>query len=196
MKCLFVFGIASMKEDTSAHLSGRGEFDGGAKIITLGTWKNVLKTSKRVIKMIKCHSSTPFKVWAGLGLDQAPGDRHGSDAFLVSTSSSCPSDMVQTVSDAWGPQGTICLASTVVTNEEHIGQGTLHTRETSISMNERNSIARSLRLRIPSYRTPFNIGTCHSISINIDPIARLRCPNTSLRSSAVQLRTGPLPQCT
>ena len=29
MKCLFHFGISSMKEDTSAQLSGRGELQGG-----------------------------------------------------------------------------------------------------------------------------------------------------------------------
>ena len=28
MKCLFYFGISSMKEDTSAQLSGRGELHG------------------------------------------------------------------------------------------------------------------------------------------------------------------------
>ena len=29
MKCLLYFGITSMKEDTSAQLSGRGELHGG-----------------------------------------------------------------------------------------------------------------------------------------------------------------------
>ena len=29
MKCLFYFGMTSMKEDTSAQLSGRGEIHGG-----------------------------------------------------------------------------------------------------------------------------------------------------------------------
>ena len=29
MKCLFYFGITSMKEDTSAHLSGGGKLDEG-----------------------------------------------------------------------------------------------------------------------------------------------------------------------
>ena len=54
MKCLFHFGITSMKEDTAVHLSGRGELHGGARVITLVAFKNVLRTSKRVIKMIKC----------------------------------------------------------------------------------------------------------------------------------------------
>ena len=48
MKCLLYFGITSMKEDTSAHLSGRGELHGGARVITLVTFKNVLKASKEV----------------------------------------------------------------------------------------------------------------------------------------------------
>ena len=46
MKCLFYFSITSMKEDTSAHLSGRGELHGGARVINLVTLKNVLKVSK------------------------------------------------------------------------------------------------------------------------------------------------------
>ena len=35
MKCLFYFGIASMKEDTSAQLSGRGELHGGLGLAAL-----------------------------------------------------------------------------------------------------------------------------------------------------------------
>ena len=46
MKCLVYFGITSMKEDTSAHLSGRGELNGGARGITLVTLTYVLKASK------------------------------------------------------------------------------------------------------------------------------------------------------
>ena len=57
MKCLFYFGITSLKEDTFGHLSGRGKLHGGARVVTLVTLKNVLKTSKRVIKMIKCYAS-------------------------------------------------------------------------------------------------------------------------------------------
>ena len=37
MKCLLYFGITSMKEDTSAQLSGRGELNGGARVETLVT---------------------------------------------------------------------------------------------------------------------------------------------------------------
>ena len=57
MECLFHFGFTSMKEDTSAHLSDRGELHGGSRVITLVTLKNVQKTSKRVIKIIKCSFS-------------------------------------------------------------------------------------------------------------------------------------------
>ena len=35
MKCVLYFGITSMKDDTSAHLSGRGELHGGARVFTL-----------------------------------------------------------------------------------------------------------------------------------------------------------------
>ena len=54
MKCLFHFGITSMKEDATAHVSGRGDLHGGSRVIALVTLKNVLKPSKGVIKMIKC----------------------------------------------------------------------------------------------------------------------------------------------
>ena len=54
MKRLVYFSIASMKEDTSAHLSDRGELHERSRVITLVTLKSVLKASKRVIKMINC----------------------------------------------------------------------------------------------------------------------------------------------
>ena len=53
MKCLFYFGIFSMKEDTSAQLSGRGELHGGARVITLVTLRKCTKSFKRVIKILK-----------------------------------------------------------------------------------------------------------------------------------------------
>ena len=53
MKCLFHFGIPSMKEDTSAQLSGRGEPHGGARVITLVTLRKYTKSFKRVIKILK-----------------------------------------------------------------------------------------------------------------------------------------------
>ena len=55
MKCLVRFGNTSMKEDTSAHLSGNSELHGGARFITLVTLKNVLSCFKRVRKIIKCY---------------------------------------------------------------------------------------------------------------------------------------------
>ena len=53
MNCLFYFGITSMKEDTSAHLSGRGELHGGAGVITLVTFRKCTLSFKRVIKVLK-----------------------------------------------------------------------------------------------------------------------------------------------
>ena len=53
MKCLFYFGISSMKEDTSAHLSGIGELHGGARVITLVTLRKFTKSFKRVIIILK-----------------------------------------------------------------------------------------------------------------------------------------------
>ena len=50
MKCLFHFGISSVKEDTSAHLSGRGELHGGARVMGLVTLQSVLKGSKEWYK--------------------------------------------------------------------------------------------------------------------------------------------------
>ena len=48
MKCLFYFGISSMKEDTSAQLSGTGELHG-----VLGALRKCTKSFKRVIKILK-----------------------------------------------------------------------------------------------------------------------------------------------
>ena len=55
MKCLFYFGISSMKEGTSAQLSGRGELHGGARVTTLVTFYSRKCTLgfKRVIKILK-----------------------------------------------------------------------------------------------------------------------------------------------
>ena len=46
MKCLFYFGVPSMKEDANGHLNGNGAFHDEARIITLLTLKNVLRASK------------------------------------------------------------------------------------------------------------------------------------------------------
>ena len=53
MKCLLYFGITSMRDDTSAPLSGRGELHGGARVLTLVAEKVYLKLHKRN-KMFKC----------------------------------------------------------------------------------------------------------------------------------------------
>ena len=47
MKCLFCFGITSMRDDTSAPLSGRGELHGWARVVTLVAEKVYLKLHKR-----------------------------------------------------------------------------------------------------------------------------------------------------
>ena len=46
MKCLSPFDITSMMEDTSTHLSDRGEFHWEARVITLVNLKGVPKASK------------------------------------------------------------------------------------------------------------------------------------------------------
>ena len=53
MKCLFCFGITSMKEDTSAQLSGRGERHGGASVITLVTLRKCILSFKREMEILK-----------------------------------------------------------------------------------------------------------------------------------------------
>ena len=59
MKCLFFFGISSMKEDTSAQLSGRGDIHGGGRVITLVTLRKCTKSFKRVIKILKLVLASP-----------------------------------------------------------------------------------------------------------------------------------------
>ena len=53
MKCLFYFGITSLKEDTSAQLSGRGELHGVARVNTLVTLRKCTLSFKREIKILK-----------------------------------------------------------------------------------------------------------------------------------------------
>ena len=83
MKCLYFLGITSMKEDTSAQLSGRGELHGGARVITLVTLRKCTFNFKRVMKMIKFVSTSTKGFKGGLGLDQVLQERHGSDFFLL-----------------------------------------------------------------------------------------------------------------
>ena len=53
MKCLIYFGMSSMKEGTSAQLSGRGVFLGGARVTTLVTLRKCTLGNKREIKTLK-----------------------------------------------------------------------------------------------------------------------------------------------
>ena len=53
MKCLIYFGMSSMKEGTSAQLSGRGELHGGARVTTLVTLRKCTLGYKREIKTLK-----------------------------------------------------------------------------------------------------------------------------------------------
>ena len=53
MKCLFNFGITSMKEDTSTQLSGRGELHGVRGVITLVTLRKCTLSFQREIKILK-----------------------------------------------------------------------------------------------------------------------------------------------
>ena len=53
MKCLLDFGISSMKEGTSAQVSGRGELHGGARVTTLVTLSKCILGFKREIKKLK-----------------------------------------------------------------------------------------------------------------------------------------------
>ena len=52
MKCLISFGMSSMKEGTSAQLSGRGELNGGARVTTLVTLRKCTLGNKREIKTL------------------------------------------------------------------------------------------------------------------------------------------------
>ena len=79
MKCLFYFGISSMKEGTSAQLSGTGELHGGARVTTLVTLRKCTLGFKREIKILKLVLASTKGFLGGLGLDQALQEEHGSD---------------------------------------------------------------------------------------------------------------------
>ena len=83
MKCLFYFGISSMKEGTSAQLSGRGELHGGARVTTLVTLRKCTSGFKREIKILNLVLASTKGFSGGLGLDQALQEKHGSDFFLL-----------------------------------------------------------------------------------------------------------------
>ena len=53
MKCVFYFRISSMKEGTSAQLSGKGELHVGARVTTLVTLRKCSLGNKREIKTLK-----------------------------------------------------------------------------------------------------------------------------------------------
>ena len=70
MKCLFSFGISSMKEGTSAQLSGRGELHGGARVTTLVTLR---KCTLGIQREITCATYVCVCLTSLPGM--APGDR-------------------------------------------------------------------------------------------------------------------------
>ena len=83
MKCLCYFSTSSMKEGTSAQLSGRAELHGGARVTTLVTLRKCTLGFKREIKILKLVLASTKGFEGGLGLDQALQERHGSDFFLL-----------------------------------------------------------------------------------------------------------------
>ena len=66
MECLIYFGMTSMKEGTSAQLSGRGELHGGARVTTLVTLRKCPLGHKRVIKTLKFVSASTKGFKGGL----------------------------------------------------------------------------------------------------------------------------------
>ena len=89
MKCLIYFGMSSMKEGTSAQLSGRGELHWGARITTLVTLRKCTLGYKREIKTLKFVSASTKGFKGGLSLDQALQERQGSDFFLLGAFRRC-----------------------------------------------------------------------------------------------------------
>ena len=83
MKCLVYFGISSMKEGTSAQLSGRGELHGGARVTALVTLRKCTLGIQREIKTLRFVLASTKGFQGGLGLDQALQERHGSDFYLL-----------------------------------------------------------------------------------------------------------------
>ena len=83
MKCLLYFGITSMKEDTSAQLSGWGELHGGARVITLVTLTKCtlsFKKGRKVFKLVLA-STKGFK--GGLAWIE-PSKKHIAGTFSYS----------------------------------------------------------------------------------------------------------------
>ena len=83
MKCLVYFGLTSVKEHTSAQLSGRGELPGGARVRTLFTLGKCTLGFKRKAKMMNLVSASTKGFQGVLGLGQVLQERHGSDLLLL-----------------------------------------------------------------------------------------------------------------
>ena len=83
MKCLLYFDVTSMKEDSSVQVSGRGEFHGGARVITLVTLRKCTSNFKRKTTMMKLVSTSTKGFQGGLNVEPVPQERHGSDFFLL-----------------------------------------------------------------------------------------------------------------
>ena len=66
MKCLIYFGMSSVKEGTTAQLSGRGELHGGARVTTLVTLRKCTLGNKREIKTLKFVSASTKGFKGGL----------------------------------------------------------------------------------------------------------------------------------
>ena len=72
MECLIYFGMTSMKEGTSAQLSGRGELHGGARVTTLVTLRKCTLGYKRDIKTLKFVSASTKGFKGGLAWINPP----------------------------------------------------------------------------------------------------------------------------
>ena len=83
MKCLLYFGITSMRDDTSAPLSGRGELHGGARVLILVAENVYFKLHKRNKIVSVLVSALSLGKMGGCSLDKLPQERHGSDFFLL-----------------------------------------------------------------------------------------------------------------
>ena len=97
MECLIYFGMTSMKEGTSAQLSGRGELHGGARVTTLVTLRKCTLGYKREIKTLKFVSASTKGFKGGLAwIKPSKKDMAVTFSYLwcggaVGVSSGCPS---------------------------------------------------------------------------------------------------------
>ena len=105
MKCLLYFGITSMKQGTSAHLSGRGELHRGARVITLVTLRECTSNFKENQKCLSV--SLHYFPWAKSGA--SAWIKHPKIDMVVTFShfhpplgQACPQLGPLTGPDAWG----------------------------------------------------------------------------------------------